>query len=177
MLYIFSGLPGTGKSTLAAALSRRRNAVYLRIDTIEQAIRDAGSIVQGVEGYAVAYKVAAENLRIGADVVADSVNPVEITRRSWRDAAVQNKSPFIEIEIICSNLEEHRRRIESRASDISGLKLPDWTAVSEREYEQWSIEHIIIDTAGKTPDESISNLFEAVDNWGHQIVNISSKRI
>lgn len=41
MLIIFSGLPGSGKSTIARALARRLRAVYLRIDTIEQAIRDA----------------------------------------------------------------------------------------------------------------------------------------
>ena len=41
MLIIFSGLPGSGKSTIARALARRLRAVYLRIDTIEQAIRAA----------------------------------------------------------------------------------------------------------------------------------------
>lgn len=41
MLIIFSGLPGSGKSTIARALAQRLGAVYLRIDTIEQAIRDA----------------------------------------------------------------------------------------------------------------------------------------
>ncbi len=36
MLIIFSGLPGSGKSTIARTLSERLNAVYLRVDTIEQ---------------------------------------------------------------------------------------------------------------------------------------------
>lgn len=36
ILFIFSGLPGTGKSTLAKATG----ATYLRIDPAEQAIRD-----------------------------------------------------------------------------------------------------------------------------------------
>ncbi|EEQ16447.1 Uncharacterised protein [Yersinia frederiksenii] len=43
MLIIFSGLPGTGKSTIAHLLAERLKAVYLRIDTIEQAIRSADS--------------------------------------------------------------------------------------------------------------------------------------
>lgn len=42
MLYIFSGLPGTGKSTLAQYLAKTLGAVYLRIDTIEQAMKDEG---------------------------------------------------------------------------------------------------------------------------------------
>ena len=36
MLYIFSGLPGCGKSTVAKMLSEKLKAVYLRVDTIEQ---------------------------------------------------------------------------------------------------------------------------------------------
>ena len=42
MLYIFAGLPGTGKSTLATHLAAERKAVLLRIDSIEQAARDGG---------------------------------------------------------------------------------------------------------------------------------------
>ncbi|HNX20123.1 MAG TPA: AAA family ATPase, partial [Acidobacteriota bacterium] len=41
MLVVFSGLPGTGKSSIARAVAARSGAVWLRIDSIEQAIRDA----------------------------------------------------------------------------------------------------------------------------------------
>ena len=80
VLFIFGGLPGTGKSELSRYLSRRLGAVYLRIDTIEQGLRDGGRGVKGPEGYVAAYGVAADNLRLGLDVVADSVNPLQLTR-------------------------------------------------------------------------------------------------
>ena len=35
VLYIFSGLPASGKSTLAKNLSKILKAVFIRIDTIE----------------------------------------------------------------------------------------------------------------------------------------------
>ena len=167
MLYIFSGLPGTGKSTLSAALARRRHAVYIRIDTIEHAMRDASLEVSGPAGYIVGYKLASENLRLGADVVADSVNSIGITRRAWRDVAIEANVSFIEIEVTCSNREEHRNRIESRQSDIAGFRLPTWDEVLQREgeYEPWTTKHIVLDTAGQTTEDSILHLFEAVDDW------------
>src|SRR5262249_59300009 len=86
-LYIFSGLPGSGKSTLAQLLAVRVGAAYVRIDTIEQALRDVCSIdVQG-EGYRLAYRVTADNLRLGLSVVADSCNTLELTRRHWEHLA------------------------------------------------------------------------------------------
>jgi predicted kinase len=81
MLYIFAGLPGTGKSTLSQRLARQLGAVHVRIDTIEQARRAAGLPLEGPEGYVVGYQMAPDNLRLGLDVVADSVNPLQVTRR------------------------------------------------------------------------------------------------
>jgi predicted kinase len=40
MLIILGGLPGTGKTVIARELARQLGAVYLRIDSIEQVIRD-----------------------------------------------------------------------------------------------------------------------------------------
>ncbi|HPM35049.1 MAG TPA: AAA family ATPase [Spirochaetota bacterium] len=159
VLYIFSGLPGVGKSFLAKALSERTKSVYIRIDTIEQAIRDLCAFdVQG-EGYRLAYRIAEDNLRLGNSVVADSCNPWHLTRREWRQAAVNSETDYINIEVICSDKTEHRRRIESRKSDIPGLVLPDWENVSSRKYETWESPRILVDTAGKTVDESVSCLF------------------
>jgi len=162
MLYIFGGLPGTGKSTLAQRLARDRRAVHLRIDTIEQALRDAQGRCDGPEGYLVAYTIAGDNLRLGLSVVADSVNPLAITRAAWQAVATAAGVPFVEIEVVCSNRPEHRRRIEGRVTDIAGLRLPTWDDVVRREYEPWTAEHVIIDTAGATVDESLSALEDAL---------------
>jgi predicted kinase len=49
-LIVFGGLPGTGKTTLARAIAEERSATYLRVDTIEQALRSAGILVRGDVG-------------------------------------------------------------------------------------------------------------------------------
>lgn len=163
MLYIFSGLPGTGKSTLSAALAGEIRATYLRVDVVEQAMRVAGTWVAGPAGYIVCYKIASHNLRLGLDVIADTVNPIHETRQAWRDVAESLGIPFVEIEVVCSDEREHRRRIETRVADIPGFTLPTWEKVKNRQYEVWDRDHIVIDTAHQTVAESLMTLREQLD--------------
>jgi len=159
VLYILSGLPGAGKTVLAKALAEKTRSVYLRIDTVEQAIRDLCAFdVQG-EGYRLSYRIAEDNLRLGNSVVADSCNPWNLTRDEWQNTALMSNADYVNIEVICSDEIEHRRRIESRKSDIPGLILPDWDKVINRKYDAWETPRISIDTAGKSVEESISILF------------------
>ena len=57
MLIVFGGLPGTGKTRVAKALAQELNAVHLRVDTIEQALRVLKTDV-GPAGYVVDYRLA-----------------------------------------------------------------------------------------------------------------------
>jgi predicted kinase len=157
-LIIFSGLPGSGKTTLAKAVAKRIGCAYIRIDTIEQALRDLCAINVEGQGYRLAYRVASDNLRVGLSVVADSCNPIELTRREWERVALDAGVPYVNIEIICSDIQQHRDRLESRVADVAGLKLPTWSEAASREYDPWTVERLVIDTAGRLPAESEADL-------------------
>ncbi len=169
MLLIFGGLPAVGKTAIATGLARCINAVHLRIDSIEQALRNSNVAITGPEGYVVAYAVAEDNLRLDRTVIADSVNPIEATRAAWRKVAQRAGKRYIEVEIVCSDHAEHQRRSESRTSDIASLQLPTWQQVCAREYELWQA-GIVIDTAGQGIEASVSALSEILEGivWQKQ---------
>jgi predicted kinase len=160
MLIVFGGLPGTGKTTVAKALAQKLDAVYLRVDTIEQGLRSSTVLKTdvGPAGYVVAYRLAEDNLRIGRVVIADSVNSLQVTRDAWLSVAEHASTKVAEVEVICSDAVEHRRRVERRQSDIEGLKLPAWQEVIDRAYENWDRPHIVIDTASGTVEETVAEL-------------------
>jgi predicted kinase len=161
VLIVLSGLPGVGKSTIARELARSLAAVYVRIDSIEQALRNGGVIVQG-EGYAVAHAVADDNLRAGQTVVADCVNPWPLTRDEWRAVGERIGVPVVEIEVVCSDRTEHRRRVESRVADIAGHRVPTWQEVVERDYRAWDRQPLIIDTAQRSVSASVQAIVSAL---------------
>ncbi len=86
-------------------------------------------------------------------MVADTVNPLPITRAAWRAVAAGAQVPWVEIEVVCSDPVEHRRRVEHRRSDVAGLRLPTWDDVVQRPYEPRDEAHIVIDTAGQSVEQ------------------------
>lgn len=155
MLIVFSGLPGVGKTTLARLLAVELGAVHLRIDSIERALARSSLHLDPPEdaGYAVARAVGEDQLRLGLNVIADSVNPLAVTRSEWHGVADRAGVACRDFEIVCTDLPEHKARVRGRQPDIDGLKLPRWEDVLARDYEPWSSDRIVVDTAETTPED------------------------
>ena len=136
MLIVLSGLPGVGKTTMARELARTLSAVHVRIDSIEQALRDAG------------VEVEAEGSRV--------------TRDEWRAIAEKSGVPVLEVELVCGAAAEHRRRVESRAADFAGLQVPTWQQVLDRDYRPWTRPRLVIDTARLSVGASVETILSAI---------------
>ena len=122
MLIALSGLPGVGKTTIARLLAAELGAVLVRIDAIEAAMKRSVLKIHPAEdaGYRVGMAVAEDNLALGLTVVADAVNPVAETRRWWADIAARSHVPILNVEVVCPDTQEHRKRVGTPDQRHSG---------------------------------------------------------
>ncbi|MCC2103853.1 MAG: AAA family ATPase [Hyphomicrobiales bacterium] len=157
VLISFAGLPGAGKSTISRALSMATGAVYLRVDEIDAAIwaldpkRDIGP-----ESYHIAAALAASNLGLGHTTIIDCVNPWNITRQIFADAAGRARVRLLGVETICSDPTVHQARVEGREIDVPGLSKMTWREVLSRDYTAWDAADVRIDTATASVTEALS---------------------
>lgn len=164
-LVLLGGLPAVGKSTVASALTEVGRFSYVRIDSIEQALRASGEMgPRGVEaaGYIVGYRVAGDLLDGGNDVLVECVNPIGFTRTAWREVAEAHGAALLEAELYCSDPQTHRDRAENRVVDVAGLELPDWRAIQTREYEVWDDADLRIDTSTTSPHSAAALILAAI---------------
>ena len=141
-LIILSGLPGTGKTTIARLLAT--------------ALRATGQMPADMRdyGYRVAHRVAEDNLRLGHHAVADCVNAFDVTRRDWHAVAGRAGARALGVELSCSDPAIHQGRIDARRPDAP----PDWNAIQARPYALWIHADIHLDTTMMSADTAVDRI-------------------
>jgi predicted kinase len=160
---VVSGLPGSGKSTVADAIAEKSKIPILSVDPIESSILRSGinrSFETGLAAYLVAETLAAEQLRLGISVIIDAVSSVKEARVMWRNLSIRFDARLVIIECVL-NPELHKQRIETRIRNMHGIAEVTWNDVQDRrkEYIAWEEARLILDTADRIED----NVDEALD--------------
>lgn len=149
-LIAFSGLPGSGKSTLSEALSKRLKLPIFSVDPIESAILRSGigrSFETGLAAYLVAEALAAEQLKLGHSVIIDAVNGVPEARQMWPDLAERHRARLIQIECVLAP-DVHQQRIEARVRNLHGFAEVTWDDVERQraEFAPWDTQRLVLDS-------------------------------
>src|SRR3712207_6295970 len=150
VLAVFAGLPGVGKSTLAAGVAAALPAAVLAVDTVDFTLQryDVTEPRPGFAAYGVVAALAEVQLRIGHSVIIDAVNPVRAARQLWVDLADRMAVPLRVVEVVCGDDAEHRHRVEAGYAARAHDGVPDWGRVLDRraEYEPYLGPRLVVDT-------------------------------
>lgn len=143
-LVVVSGLPGSGKSSVARELARALEFSLFELDHIEAPIlaRFDGDAL-GWGGYEILSALAEDNLSLGRSLVLDSVAWTNALREEWRMLAARHRARYRPIEVVVPDRELHRSRVTSRAAKN------DWARIEAAFtlYEAWSSDRLVLDSS------------------------------
>jgi predicted kinase len=152
-LIVFSGLPGTGKSTLAEALGCRLQIPVFAKDWLEATLLRCEMVPSSAEkplgsaGYQLLTTLAERQFMLGQSVVLDSVAGTRTIRESWKRLGDQYQADWRVIECICSNQAFHRARLSTRRRTIPGWYELHWSDVEKVKtyFIPWEGERLTLD--------------------------------
>jgi predicted kinase len=166
-LIVFSGLPGTGKSTLAEAAGRQLRVPVFAADWLLGSLTPFGGyhldelLKIGAE---LLTTLAFRQLELGQSAIVDFPAEDLATRTRWRSLAHAAGAQFRVVVCACSDRELHRARLERRTRGIPGWhEGGNWANVERRlaEFPPWTGEVLTID-AVRPPAENLAAVLDYV---------------
>jgi predicted kinase len=152
-LIVFSGLPGTGKSTLAEAAGRQLHVPVFAVDWLLGSLTPFGGyhlddlLKIGAE---LLTTLAFRQLELGQSAILDFPAEDLATRTRWRTLAHTAAAEFRVVVCACSDPNLHRTRLERRQRGIPGWhEGGNWANVERRlaEFPPWTGEVLAVDAA------------------------------
>ena len=164
VLVVMTGLPCSGKSSVARAVARSTPAAYLSVDPVHGAL-DAFGIDEwdpiGKAPYAVVRRLAEVQLKVGVSAVVDAVNPFESIRSDYRHLAADQNADCVVVSTTCSDAVLHQRRVATRHAAGNPV---DWVEVERqaRYYEAPAEVDVVVD-AIEPLEANVAKVLEAID--------------
>jgi len=137
---MFSGLPGSGKTTLARRLATRLQLPLFSKDAIDAILRDDG-LVEGssLTGYHLLMDLAEQQLTLGISPIIDAVFPMREFREHVALIVQRQMANLYIIHTYCSDEMIYRQRMADRVQYHRGWTAKGWEEVERLRpiYEPW----------------------------------------
>ena len=137
-LVIFSGLPGTGKSTLANRLARELQWTLLRIDDVVNNIPEDPGVKFWDSQVEVLLTLTEAQLEIGLNVIVDSVF-MNTDRQHAQQLAEKYGARFRPIYSYLSDDAVWEQRVTARSDQLNNKAVATWQQVQHQRghFREW----------------------------------------
>ena len=135
---IFSGLPGTGKSTLSWRLARELKVPLLCIDDVIGEIPENAGFSFWDSRISILMDLIETQLKIGLDVIVDSVF-MNLDRHHAQALARKYNARFRPIYVYVSDENLWRERVTKRFNDLNNPDVATWEGIQHQRlhFREW----------------------------------------
>jgi predicted kinase len=130
-LVIFSGLPGTGKSTLANRLARELGWPLLCIDDVIGEVPSNAGIPFWDSKVAILLRLTEVQLELGLSLIVDSVF-MNMDRNHARELARRYEARFRPIHVFISDDEVWEQRVTARYAEMKNSQVATWERIQHQ---------------------------------------------
>ncbi|UCB56916.1 MAG: adenylyl-sulfate kinase [Candidatus Omnitrophota bacterium] len=165
----FTGLPGSGKSTIANLVAERLKAGNYKVERLDGDIvrksltRDLGFSKEDRDKNIQRVTFVAKLLtRNGVFVLSSFVSPY----RAARENARREIGSFFEVYVKCSLQECMRRDVKGMYKKAMAGEIKDFTGVSDP-YEEPQEPELVLETDKETPGENAEKVLSSLEGLGY----------
>jgi predicted kinase len=130
-LIIFSGLPGTGKSTFANRLARELKMPLLCIDDVVGEIPENPDIPFWDSKVTILLRLTQVQLELGIGVIVDSVF-MNMDRNHAQRIARKNNAQFLPVYVFVSDDDIWKERVTTRYQEMKNYNVATWEQIQRQ---------------------------------------------
>jgi len=164
-LILFSGLPGTGKSTLAMRLARELQLPLLCIDDVIGDVPENAGIPFWDSRVDILLDVVRTQLEVGLSVIVDSVF-MNRDRHHAQELSRKYQARFLPIYVFVSDENAWKERVDARYHKLNDKDVAAWESIQHQRqrFRQWEPDTALFIDSLNTVDQNYETVLNFVMN-------------
>lgn len=164
-LVIFSGLPGTGKSTLADKLARELRWPLLRIDDVTGEIPENPTVSFWDSKVAILLGLTEAQLELGVSVILDSVF-MNRDRNHAQELARKHQARFRPVYVFVSDENAWKERVTTRSQEMNHKDVATWERIQRQRghFRKWDPDTVLFIDSLKPIEVNYASVLHFVMN-------------
>lgn len=174
-LIIFSGLPGTGISTLANKLALELRWPLLSIDDVIGEMPENAGVEFWDSRVAILMDLIETQLKIGVDVIVDSVF-MNMDRHHAQELAHKYQARFLPIHVFVSDEKVWEERVTTRFNELNNKDVATWERIQHQRkgFREWEPNTALFIDSLHPIDENFQRVMHFVTSWQTKLEPLSS---